>query len=111
MAVKHLIIDERYQVFQQRDIREARAHALAGGIAVHLHCFVFPNSPQCFKAAVKRGEEIAHVFGQDADELKEIARAMGVRVLFIDKPGTASQHLDLCGAPLKKLLTCIGAIP
>lgn len=108
---KTLIIDERYQVFQQREQRAAIEHALAGGIAVHLHCFVFPNSPNCFKAAVKRGEEIAHVFGQDAEELKQIAKAMGVKVLYIDKPGTPSQHTDFCGAPLKKLLAAIGAVP
>lgn len=108
---KHLIIDERYQVFQTREQDAAVAHALAGGIAVHLHSFVFPHSPMCFRMAVKRGEQIAHVFGQDADELKAIAKAMGVKVLFIDKPGTNRQHTDMCGAPLKKLLACIGAIP
>lgn len=104
-------IDERFQVFQTREQDEAIAHALAGGVAVHLHSIVFPNSPKCFREAVRRGEEIAHVFGQDADELKQVASAMGVKVLFIDKRGTRSQHIDLCGGPLKKLLAIIGAQP
>lgn len=106
-----MTFDERFQVFEQREIREARAHAEAGGIAVHLHCFLTPTAPQCFKAAVKRGESIAHVFGKDAAELERIARAVGVRTIFIDRRGTPSMHVDLCGAPLRKLLSLIGAAP
>ena len=103
--------DDRMQVFQCEDIQAAYAHAAAGGIAVHLHSIVFPHSPQCFRQAVKRGEQIAHVFGQDAEELKLLAKKHGVRVLYIDKPGTPRQHIDMCGKPLQNLLDEIGATP
>lgn len=99
--------EDRTQVFQPLEVREARAHAMAGGIAVHLHKIVFPHSPECFKRAVARGEYIAHVFCQDAKELERLGRSMGVRVIYIDKPGTDRQHIDMCGAPLKKLLASI----
>ena len=103
--------DDRLQVFQCEEIQAAYAHAAAGGIAVHLHSIVFPHSPQCFRRAVKRGEQIAHVFGQDAVELRRLAREIGIKVVFIDKEGTPRQHLDACGAPLKRLLDKIGAVP
>lgn len=99
--------EDRRQVFQPNEIHEARAHAQAGGIAIHLHKIVFPHSPQCFRQAVKRGEYIAHVFGQDAEELRALARSLGIKVVFIDKEGTPSQHLDCCGAPLKRLLESV----
>jgi hypothetical protein len=100
-------IEDRTQVFQALELREAVSHAQAGGIAVHLHKIVFPHSPKCFKDAVKRGEYIAHVFGLDKQELARLGRQMGVRVIYIDKEGTERQHIDMCGAPLRKLLESI----
>lgn len=103
--------DDRLQVFQTKEQDAAIAHAAAGGIAVHLHSIVFPHSPQCFRRAVARGEQIAHVFGQDAAELEKLAKHHGVRVIYIDKPGTPRQHIDMCCAPLRSLLDEIGAKP
>jgi hypothetical protein len=103
-------ITKRIRVFSQPEMHAAIEHAAAGGIAVHLHCFVFPNSPKCFRDAVARGEWIAHVFGQDADELAALARAVGVRRTYIDRPGTPRQHHDLCGTPLKRLLWDVGQV-
>jgi len=104
-------IDERFQVFETRDMDAAIAHAQAGGIAVHLHSIVFPHSPRCFRMAVQRGEQIAHVFGQNADELRELAKFIGINVIYIDKEGTPRMHLDCCAGPLRKLLAAIGAEP
>lgn len=99
--------EERTQVFQPAELHEAVAHALAGGIAIHLHKIVFPHSPLCFRNAIKRGEFIAHVFGQDKGELDQLGRQMGVRVIYIDKADTPRQHLDMCGAPLRRLIESI----
>ena len=99
--------DERRQVFQQMEIAEARAHSMAGGIAIHLHRFIGPRAPQCFKRAIAKGESIAHVFGQDRAELERIARSVGINVVVIEKEGTPSQHFDACGTPLKRLLESV----
>lgn len=92
------------KVFQTREMHEAIAYAGNGEIAIHLHSIVFPRSPACFRDAVARGEQIAHVFGKDRSVLTSLARRLGVRIIVIDNPGTDKQHVDLCGAPLRKLL-------
>lgn len=107
MAIPRDIL-ARIAVFATLDQDLAVRHAAAGGIAVHLHAIVFPHSPRCFRQAIERGEYIAHVFGQDADELCRLARAVGVRRTYIDRPGSHKQHHDLCGTPLKLLLAAIG---
>jgi len=99
--------EERRQVFQPQELAEAKAHAQAGGIAIHLHKIVFPHSPRCFREAVARGEYIAHVFGQDKAELERLGREMGIRAIYIDKPDSDRMHIDMCGAPLRKLLASI----
>jgi hypothetical protein len=95
------------KLFQMRQVEEAKAYALEGGIAVHLHNIVFPDSPNCFKAAINRGEQIAHVFCQDEARLIALAKELGVRVIYVDRPQSDSQHIDLCSKPLKKLLDII----
>lgn len=92
------------RVFQWREIDAAVQHAANGGQAVHLHRIVFSHSPSCFKAAIKRGEQIAHLFDQDTARLTKTARRLGVRVVYIDKQGLPHQHIDLCGKPLQQLL-------
>lgn len=99
------------KVYQCREVREAKAHAMAGGQACHLHDIVFPDSPRCFRDAVARGEQIAHLFDQDTDRLKATARRCGVRVIFVHHPGTDRQHIDMCGAPLKRLLASVPQEP
>lgn len=92
------------KTFQALEIAEALAHAQAGGQALHLHRIIVDRrkAPRCFVAAVDRGEHIAHLFDLDTDRLKATARRLGVRVVYIDRAGTDRQHLDLCGAPLRK---------
>lgn len=92
------------KIFQCLELGEALEHARQGGQALHLHRIVFPHSPRCFRAAVERGEEIAHLFDLDRERLIRTARRLGVRVVFVDRDGTDRQHIDLCGAPLKKAI-------
>ena len=89
------------KVFQMRELDAAREHAASGGQALHLHRIVFPHSPACFRAAVDRGEDIAHLFDQDEQRLITTARKCGVRVIKLEKKGTPSQHIDLCGTALR----------
>lgn len=94
------------KTFQCREVEEAIAHAGRGGQALHLHR-VIPDrraAPRCFVAAVDRGEDIAHLFDLDEVRLVATARRLGVRVVKIDRPGTARQHVDLCGGPLRKAI-------
>jgi uncharacterized protein (DUF58 family) len=92
------------KTFTQGEFREAEAHAVAGGQALHLHRIITPRAPNCFKAAIARDEDIAHLFDRDEARLRATARTLGVRVIVIDRKGTTTQHIDLCGAPLKKAL-------
>jgi hypothetical protein len=92
------------KIFRCHEITQAVEHARSGGIAVHLHWIVFPDSPRCFRRDVEQGLPIAHVFGTDAFRLRTLARRLGVRVVVIDREGTDRQHVDLCGTPLRKLL-------
>lgn len=90
--------------FGEEELLEAIIHAGGGGQALHLHSIVFENSPKCFKDAVGRGEQIAHLFDQNLSRLQQTARQLGVRVVYIHHKGTTRQHVDLCGAPLRKAL-------
>lgn len=92
------------KTFFQNQLREALAHAEAGGQAIHLHR-VIPDrkrAPRCFVAAVDRGEFIAHLFDRDECRLRATARRLGVRVIVIDRAGRPEQHIDLCGMPLRR---------
>lgn len=95
------------KAFRCLQIDEALAHAKAGGQALHLHKIITPDAPNCFKAAINRGEYIAHLFDLDSLRLIATARSLGVRVIFIDKPDTPRQHIDLCGKPLKTAMAQI----
>jgi hypothetical protein len=90
--------------FQMMQIDEAYAHAMDGGQALHLHSIVFASSPACFRRAVARGEQIAHLFDQDEARLRRTARELGVRIIVVEHPGTRGQHVDLCGGPLRRAL-------
>ncbi len=93
--------------FRCLEIDEAIAHAVGGGQSLHLHKIIVDRrqAPQCFVRAVDRGEDIAHLFDTDDLRLVATARRFGVRVIKIDRPGTDRQHIDLCGAPLRKALS------
>ncbi len=97
--------------FLTREIQAAVGHSLAGGTALHLHTLgVGKDAPAVFRLAVSRGEWVGHLFDRDAARLDRTARALGVRVIVIDRPGQAAQHVDLCGGPLARaLLLCDNA--
>jgi hypothetical protein len=96
------------RLFFYNQLDEALAYSLSGETAVHLHRIVFANSPYCFRRCVQQGYPIAHIFSQDAELLRELAVRSGIRVVYIDKEGTARQHLDMCGQPLRHLLDELG---
>lgn len=88
------------------EVEEAIAHSAAGGQALHLHRIIpdRKRAPRCFVQAVDRGEPIAHLFDLDKVRLLATAKRLGVRVLYIDRPGTERQHIDLCGKPLERAM-------
>lgn len=93
------------KIFKTLQVREAIAYAIAGGQALHLHQIIvnIDTAPRCFINAIARGEHIAHLFDQDKERLVKTVRRAGVRVIHIDKEDTPRQHIDLCGAPLRKV--------
>lgn len=92
------------RTFQQREIREAIMHAAEGGQALHLHVFITPGCPRCFKRDVEAGKQIAHLFDHDLKRLVATVKRLGVRVVRVERMGTPRQHVDLCGRPLEKAL-------
>lgn len=96
----------RLRVFEFREIEEAVAYAAAGGFAVHLHRVIVnrAKAPRCFVQAVDRGEDIAHLFGQDEPALVALVRRLGVKVVVVERRGTPNQHVDLVGGPLRKAI-------
>lgn len=97
------------KAFCQMEVEEAVAEADGGGQALHLHRIIVDRdrAPRCFVAAIDRGEPIAHLFDRDEKRLIATAKGFGVKVIFIDRRGTESQHIDLCGGPMwKAIRTC-----
>lgn len=90
--------------FATRELREAIAYAAAGGQALHLHRYIIDRSkaPSCFKAAITRGQDIAHLFDQDEARLVDTVKRLGVRVISVERRGQPGQHVDLCGWPLER---------
>jgi hypothetical protein len=89
------------KIFLQREIREAYAHAAAGGQALHVcesRGLVRDSAPGCFR----RSEQFAHLFDQDYTRLIATAKRYGVKVVVPQHCGTHRQHVDLCGRPLKR---------
>lgn len=92
-----------------RQLKQAVAYSMSGGQALHLHRFIMSKyAPACFKRAVARGEVIAHLFDQDYDRLVSTVKRVGVNVIQVEHEGTPEQHVDLCGAPLRQLLSQLG---
>ena len=92
------------KAFSARELWEAIEHAVQGNQALHLHSILTADAPSCFVAAVNRGEPIAHLFDQKVERLTATARRLGVRVIVIEHQNTDRQHIDLCGAPLRKAI-------
>lgn len=99
------------KAFPCMQVDEARDYAVAGGQALHLHTIIGDRhkAPACFLLAVDRGENIAHLFDQDELRLVATVKRLGVRVVVVERQGTPSQHVDLCGGPLRKALKMCGA--
>lgn len=92
------------KVFQEREVKEAIAHSVAGGQALHLmsgsYAYLRPDTPSCFKGR----EIIAHLFDRDVKRLVATVRKLGVRSVLVERTGTDRQHVDLCGKPLDRAL-------
>jgi hypothetical protein len=87
------------KLFEYREVREAKAHALDGGQALHVFpAYKEPRAPVCFK----RSDEWGHLLDQDEERLIRTAKQLGVRKIVVDQKGTERQHIDLCGAPLRR---------
>lgn len=97
------------KLFEEREIFEAYKFAGTGGQALHLFTFnlnVYPGAPACFKRLQPDGvpNQTGHLLDQDLKRLKETAQILGIRVIKIDREGMPSQHVDLCGRPLKRAI-------
>lgn len=91
-------------MFEWRELRQALDYAARGGQSLHLHRFIHPKAPPCFRQAVARGEQIAHLFGQDKERLIATAKRLGVKVIVVERESTSKQHIDLCGKPLQRAI-------
>jgi len=95
------------KAFAKSAIREAVAYAAAGGQALHVWCATAETIRGCFgqaPACFKRGGRLAHLFDQDMDRLCGTVRRLGVRRVVVSREGHPYQHIDLCGAPLRRAL-------
>lgn len=94
------------KIFRGREMDLAIAHAAAGGQALHLHRVIAnrATAPRCFVAAVDRGEDIAHLFDQDGERLRDTVTRLGVNVIVVEYEKTPRQHVDLCAGPLRKAI-------
>jgi hypothetical protein len=91
------------QRVHRKAISEAKAYAAAGGQALHVWDpgpGGWPRAPAVFQ----RTRPWAHLFDQDLDRLVATAKRLGVKVIKPGRVGGPGQHIDLCGAPLKKAM-------
>jgi hypothetical protein len=89
--------------FAMGKLREAYAHADAGGQALHLmeHSGgLYPNAPTCFR----RTRRFAHLIDNNRERLVATARRLGVRRIVVSRDGKRGQHIDLCGRPLERAI-------
>lgn len=95
------------KVFQHRELLEAYRHIKEGGQALHLWTEEavqawkqggFENIPLCFQ----RSRMWAHLLDLDEERLVATAKRLGVKVIRVAQRGRRSQHIDLCGKPLKR---------
>ena len=86
-----------WRYFSFGEIREAEAHAKAGGIAVHHTGFPF-----------RKWRFTAHLFAQDTVALRQAIRKTGADPKWIQYPGTKREHFDLMGGPLQAAMRFCG---
>jgi len=85
------------------NLREALKDVAKGGQALHLwkaRPYSCPKAPACFKGKRLWG----HLLDSDKKRLVATARALGVRVVCVHRPGEPRQHVDLCGKPLGRAI-------
>lgn len=94
------------RLFSTKDLRAAKACAMAGDQALYLHRHLGDRrtAPRVFVEAFDCGESFGHLFDQDADRLVRTARELGVRVILIEDRFDPRQHIALVGEPLRKAL-------
>ncbi len=83
-----------WRYFGTRQVREARAWAAAGGIAVHENLFR------------SRGRRTAHLLARDEAALVEAARSLGCDPWWIQR--TRTVHFDLVEGSLEQALARCG---
>lgn len=81
---------KRWRYFGTREVREARAWAAAGGIAVHENIWQ------------SRGRRTCHLLAQDEQALLEAARSVGCDDRWIQR--TSTLHFDLVEIYLERAL-------
>ena len=83
-------------------IQEALDYAACGGQALHVwNGGQWPgDAPACFRRSPIWG----HLMDQDEKRLVATARRLGVRRVVVSKRDRREQHVDLCGAPLRKAM-------
>lgn len=79
-----------WRYFGTRQVREARAFAQSGGIAVHENLYKL------------RGHRTCHMLGPDEAALVEAGRAIGLGPERLHRSNTV--HFDLFGEPLERAL-------
>lgn len=89
--------------FEFEQLKEAYQYAADGGQALHIggDAGAYPHAPTCFK----RAGAFAHLIDMDADRLEATARRLGVRKIVMGRRGSLGQHIDLCGAPLRRAVS------
>lgn len=87
------------RTFEMREIREAKEYAKRGGQSLHLHNLTAGHP------LFRRYKTIAHLFDADKERLVKTAKALGVKVIKVERENEDGQHIDLCGRPLTKALS------
>jgi hypothetical protein len=86
-------------------VEAAIAYAEAGGQALHVwlpgEWAELDRVPIAFK---RNKDKWGHMFDLDRERLERTARRLGVNVIVVDRHGTRSQHVDLCGGPLERAI-------
>lgn len=95
-------------IFDQREskyaFKAAMDHADAGGQALH----IWEPTEQWKRRAplvFRQTTPWAHLIDRDKDRLIATARRYGVNVVKVGRAGERGQHIDLCGAPLRRAMT------
>jgi hypothetical protein len=83
-------MDRPWRYFATRQVKEARAFAEAGGIAIHENLFKL------------RGHRTCHMLGPDEASLVAAGRAIGLSPERLHRSRTL--HFDLFGDPLARAL-------